>query len=250
MIKTLSGILFSMLLFVLNVQAQLPSTSLPSLKVTSLDEYDGNSLWGYMNGGSDLYFEYGFEQLKVYNAEMNKNKFTFRIFRMRNPEMAFGIYSIHRFKCTKIDNVLFPHCANPKHFQAAYGNWYISILKDNKQEFKAKEQSAIVKWIKDEFESKLITYPSTLDLANTILIAGPLGWQNSYTEWMDCFDSTNILFWINNGQAIVSFPDKKVESQFLEQWKAVGKAYISTINEIQFRLEKQNEHWLLSTINE
>ncbi|MFA6570329.1 MAG: hypothetical protein WCT77_03755, partial [Bacteroidota bacterium] len=39
--------------------------------ITRNDDYDGKSLWGYIDGGADLYLEYGFENLVVQEV---KNK--------------------------------------------------------------------------------------------------------------------------------------------------------------------------------
>ncbi len=46
----------------------LTNDQLPGLKIEKESLYDGTSLYGYIDGGSTLYFEYGFDQLVVQEA--------------------------------------------------------------------------------------------------------------------------------------------------------------------------------------
>lgn len=230
------------------LSAQLPSFSLKNIEIESQQIYDGNSLWGYMNGGSDLYFEYGFEQLSVFEVKLNHKSFSFRIFEMQNAEKAFGIFSIHRFKCDNTDHNNFPVCIHNKHFQAAYGKWYISILKNDSQLLSKEEKDSFLKWITKEFEFTDIKYPSKVNLANASLICGPLGWQNGYTNWTDCFEDTNIYFWLENDKAIIQFTDNAHRKKFLTDWKVKNNCYYKTINQIRFILKPINQYYELSEL--
>lgn len=97
------------------------------LNITRSVHYDGNSLWGYMNGGADLYLEYGFDQLVVQEYEHAKQKYKAEIFRMNDAPAAFGIYSALRYRCP-VDTVLTDFCCiNPYQVLLARGRYLVSI---------------------------------------------------------------------------------------------------------------------------
>jgi len=60
--------------------------------------YIGTALYGYMNGGSDEYYEYGFQCLRVLTISSGGHDYTVELFRMDTPENAQGIYLQHTFK--------------------------------------------------------------------------------------------------------------------------------------------------------
>jgi len=58
--------------------------------------FKGKSLFEYINGGAEIYFEYGFKQT-VSQAYINDDESLMAdIYEMKNPQAAFGIYSIQR----------------------------------------------------------------------------------------------------------------------------------------------------------
>ncbi len=90
--------------------------------------FTGAALYGFMNGGSELFLEYGFQELKVVDAVYNNEEYTIEIYRMPSPTDAFGIYSIHTFKCLRTDSLGAFDCLSKYQLQAAVGNNYISIV--------------------------------------------------------------------------------------------------------------------------
>jgi hypothetical protein len=56
--------------------------------------YVGEDLFAYINGGAEIYHEYGFKQVIVQDF-LNKNKksISLEIFEMSNPESAYGMYT-------------------------------------------------------------------------------------------------------------------------------------------------------------
>jgi len=74
----------------------LPDTSCPSIEVYGEPElYVGDDLFNLINGGAELYHEYGF--LEVLAAEIvipATDPFKVEIFDMGSPEAAWGIYSM------------------------------------------------------------------------------------------------------------------------------------------------------------
>ncbi|NDV95548.1 hypothetical protein D0T84_11590 [Dysgonomonas sp. 521] len=81
-----------------------------------------------MNGGSDLYLEYGFEKLITRDIKYKDESYTVDIYEMPSPENAFGIYSLHTFRCMRADTLSFFNCLSAYQYQAAIDNKYISIV--------------------------------------------------------------------------------------------------------------------------
>ena len=65
--------------------------------------FKGKALYGFMNGGSDLFLEYGFEELYVSDVKFKGSEFAVEVYMMPSPEDAYGIYSQHTFKCDPAD---------------------------------------------------------------------------------------------------------------------------------------------------
>ena len=57
------------------------------------NSYVGNELFDYMNGGAEIYYEYGFEQAYVQSYLISEKKVTVEVFRMTLPAHAYGIYT-------------------------------------------------------------------------------------------------------------------------------------------------------------
>ena len=90
--------------------------------------FTGTALFGYINGGADLYYEYGFKELVSREIVYKDEEFTVDIYTMDTPLNAFGIYSIHAYKCTRADSLGRFDCLSKYQLQAVDGNAYISIV--------------------------------------------------------------------------------------------------------------------------
>lgn len=166
----------------------------PSLKVTETKIYDGGSLWGYMDGGADLYLEYGFQKLTSQAVTCNDVAFQVDIFEMNNPLSAFGIYSVNRFRCkVGSDTLVSNDCLNAYQYQIVTGKYYINIV-NQVGSSKATETSLQIGQV---FEQKLkgqpeVAFPNeikrNLSADNRMklkLMMGRLGVQNGYSSWSD-----------------------------------------------------------------
>lgn len=102
--------------------------------ITRERNFEGDALYGYMNGGSDLFFEYGFVSLNVLEVKFEGFDYTVETYTMADDYAAFGIYSIHIFKPLRVDSLLCANglggfdCLSKYQLQAAYGNRYFSIV--------------------------------------------------------------------------------------------------------------------------
>lgn len=175
---------------------KLKESDFPRSKIIREQVFDGNGLWGYINGGADIFLEYGFDKLLLQEIEIDKYKFKIELYRMSNAKSAFGIFSVSHYKCSERDSSLKYNCITPYQIQTAMGNYYISIINKNGSE---KEQSIskmiwgklISKISEDEFtppffysNKELIPFLETMKYFN-----GKLGLQNGFYDWYERFEN-------------------------------------------------------------
>lgn len=98
------------------------------IKIKRERVFTGPALYGFMNGGADLFFEYGVERLTNRDIVYKGEEFTVDVYDMPTPEDAFGIYSIHIFKCTRADTLECINCLSDYQYQTIQGNSYISVV--------------------------------------------------------------------------------------------------------------------------
>lgn len=91
-------------------------------------EFTGSGLYGYMNGGADQFLEYGVSKLVTRDLVYKGEEYTLDIYDMPTPEDAFGIYSLHIFKCSQADSDGCIDCLSPYQLQAVAGKQYISVV--------------------------------------------------------------------------------------------------------------------------
>lgn len=90
--------------------------------------YNASGLYGFMNGGTDQFLEYGVKQLVVRDIIFKGEEYVVEIYDMPTPEDAFGIYSLHTFRCERADTLNCINCLSPYQLQAVSGNQYVSIV--------------------------------------------------------------------------------------------------------------------------
>jgi hypothetical protein len=80
--------------FAQDLTIKLIPSDIPDGQITSTEQYDHNSLWGYIDGGADLYLEYGFNKVTAQEVLIDSFHFKVDIYEMNSPEAAFGIFSV------------------------------------------------------------------------------------------------------------------------------------------------------------
>ena len=58
--------------------------------------YNKEKLYEYINGGADIFLEYGFNQIVTQNYLFEDKELVVDVYEMQDPESAFGIYSLYR----------------------------------------------------------------------------------------------------------------------------------------------------------
>ncbi|MHC1708490.1 MAG: DUF6599 family protein [Bacteroidales bacterium] len=164
-------------------------------------QYNDSSLWGYHNGGADLFLEYGFKQLTHQEIVFRSLLVKADIYEMTDSAAAFGLFSISAFKCKERDVLNTFDCIDPKQLQFAAGKYYVSITNIRgdstayhstlelagrllkKQDFKLYEPPPL-------FQSALLAgYQNDLKV-----IFGPLGLQNAYPDWSELFEGADSFY--------------------------------------------------------
>lgn len=90
--------------------------------------FTGTGLYGYMNGGAEQFLEYGVNKLVTRDVVYRGEEFTVDIYDMPSPEEAFGIYSLHVFRCKRADTLDCIDCLSRYQLQAAAGSRYVSVV--------------------------------------------------------------------------------------------------------------------------
>lgn len=168
---------------------------IPSGEILRDDYFDGKSLWGYIDGGADVYLEYGFSRLHLQEVNYKKEHIKLEIYRMKNPEAAFGIFSISRFKCQQTDPVSRFNCISNYQVQAARGSYYISAINDNGTPEEKSLCTELVKIIINKIAQDSIEIPPLFlkeafkpYIGELKSFNGKLGLQNGFPAWSSQFD--------------------------------------------------------------
>lgn len=90
--------------------------------------FTGSSLFGYINGGAELYLEYGFSLASITEISLNGGKYKTEIYKMNGPEEAFGIFSVSKFRCIDMPAFSDYTCRTRYQLQICKGPYYVSII--------------------------------------------------------------------------------------------------------------------------
>lgn len=197
MMKYLFGFLLSATLLFSQTSKEFPAiilTDVPGGKIEREEIYDGNSLWGLIDGGADVYLEYGFDKLLFQDIKWKGESFRVEFYKMIEEETAFGIFSISTHKCTLQDTLTKWICITPFQVQAAVGKFYISIANEKGNKTTEKLSIELLQIILSKQKEKLFILPDSIarltdakNINKVKFIKGDLGLQNGFPEWQDLF---------------------------------------------------------------
>lgn len=191
--------LFNFLLFFPILAAAQPSDFLSvqkaateNYKVETADYYDGKGLWGYMDGGADLYLEYGFEGLLVQEITYKEVPVKCEIYKMKDALSAFGIFSVQRHNCKQIPGFKTMHCCNNYQVQIVQGEYYISIINQTGTKAAQDVSAELAEKFASQISAKEITFPKHPYFAGKssklIYIKGEISLSNVYPQALSYLD--------------------------------------------------------------
>lgn len=255
-------------LFAGNCFAQQPfvlrDDVLPDITSVNTRLFDKDGLWGYINGGADLYLEYGFEQVTVFDIKAGGIDYKADVYRMASPEAAFGIFSISRFKCQESARITTDDCLTPYQYIAAKGNFYFSISNSSGSPVEQVHLLAIAGNLLDQIENQSIEKPSLFNYEMLVphlhglkYISGQLGMQNGFVRWEPLFQqSKSYRAWImpvkQDGSifyvAMVDFSDSADMETFMQKngLKASNELNQAIGNKVFTLFIKQNNRLVLT----
>lgn len=86
-------IIFSVMLIGCSYTYDLPK-KLASWKLTEQKNFTGKKLFDHINGGADIYYEYGFVQVHVGYYQKDNQEILVERYQMSDPVAAYGIHSL------------------------------------------------------------------------------------------------------------------------------------------------------------
>ena len=196
----------------------LTAELLPGLRIEKESNYDGTSLYGYIDGGSTLYFEYGFDRLTVQEVVFLDQKINIEYFRMKSCKGAFGIYSINTFQCVAKDQQGRIDCENLYQQQLCAGHFYISVVNSSGTAAARSASTMLVSKLKEVIPAEeglllpeQIRDPAAQLTGSVKYIRGELGLQNGLPDFSNYFEGIpNFELWMRQTTS-----DGKDQKKFL-----------------------------------
>lgn len=227
--------------------------------------YSKNSLWGYINGGADLYLEYGFENLYLQHIRLHNRNYKIEFYEMTDPNAAFGIYSVSTHHGRNIDSLPLTNCVMPYQIQVIWDKYYISIINekgtpDEQSDCMVFLNIIIRKVNKPTCYSIPAIFTDSLYIShrnNLKFIKGMLGLQNGYPVWCERMESFNhYQMFILPVQAdshsftasVISFTDSADMRRFYTQEgfeAATGQWTVKKTNNLSHYIQIQSPHTIL-----
>ena len=191
--------LLALLLMVVSRQGTDPdritlrSGDIPGLDVRQTRHYEGVSLTGYINGGAELYREYGFRTLTVQEVSIaGSGELTIECYRMTDPAAAFGMFSVSRFGCGPADTALLVSCGSAFQLQLAARDLYVRIQNGSGAPAMQEFSRRIACWIVGRTGQELPELPPQYNhplfrpfAPMAKRMTGPLGLQNGLPDWAE-----------------------------------------------------------------
>ena len=174
----------------------LNAKNLSGAKILKSDSYAGKALFGYIDGGAELYLEYGFKKLGRQEVLYSNEKFIVEVYQMAGPNEAYGVFSVQRFKCVPVDTMLPNTCLSKYQLQAVVGDCYLSIINESGSEAAQRGSVALLRALMSNLNPQAPKWPSIFSdeklkphMNGLVVAYGHLGLQNGYSEWVPLFES-------------------------------------------------------------
>jgi hypothetical protein len=216
-----------------NVYPEIHENEIQGSKIIRNEKFTGEGLFGYIDGGADIFLEYGFQEVLVQELKIDSMNFKIDMYQMNNCANAFGIFSVFCSKFKSIDST-FDYCSSAKmSFQFAKNKFYVSVTTDadnqNSQEILSKIAKLIVSKIPDDdFDLPDFFKKNFSDYSTMKFINGKLGMQNLASDLSDYFENySGFKLWLINSDTIdcsirlsmISFKTKENSENFIKTLK-------------------------------
>ncbi len=222
---------------------KITAEDMEGLEILNSREFTGNALWGYINGGADLYLEYGFDFLKVDNLRLENLKqgdqeFTVNIYQMKDAAAAFGIFSVSWFNCI---GVFLEHnisCLTPYQLQFVKAQYYISIINETGNAKAWEIGLKLARIISAKIEGNDFEVPEVFQKrefdgihGQAKFMKGRLGLENGFPAWSGYFENIKkfqvYMFVVKKKDSRIHIAEMVLEDKiFVEQlYRNIGLEY-------------------------
>lgn len=174
---------------------RLNAADLPAWDVTAPDVYNAKQLYGYINGGAEVYLEYGFRKVSAQRCSRDQHEFQVDIYEMVRPEAAFGMFSVLRGRCSAALPGTRWHCVTPEQILFVKGNFLVSIVPYDRAQVTRNTAMQAAKILSARISGADFRSPS--HFRNTPMadahqklrfVQGPLALQNVLGDWVSRLD--------------------------------------------------------------
>jgi hypothetical protein len=144
-------------------------------------------LYGYIDGGAELFLEFGFVELTLQKYRSGANEVAVEVYRMADPVAATGIYLMRRGKETRDPAFAARHTVNPHQLLFTRDRFYVSVSNLSgagslQRDLVALAGEVAAKLPPDRVPPELRRLPAQALVAGTErLVRGPYGLQALYT---------------------------------------------------------------------
>lgn len=87
----------------------------------------GNDLYNYIDGGAELFLEFGFKELLVQGYRQKGREMVLEVYQMDSPEAALGIYLMKCGEETPIEKIDARNSGNKYQFTIVKGSYFIQV---------------------------------------------------------------------------------------------------------------------------
>lgn len=178
----------------------LEEKDLAGAKIVKTESYTGKALFGYIDGGAELYLEYGFKNLQRQEVDFSGEKFVVEIYQMAGANEAYGVFSVQRFKCVPVDSLYPMTCLSRYQLQAVVGSRYLSITNESGSSNAQRRSVEILRALNGKSRAQSLQIPAIFHdpslkkfLSRLVIVHGPLGLQNGYADWLSFFDGFDVF---------------------------------------------------------
>jgi len=175
---------------------QLDPDEIQNAKITSQKTYEGEALYGFIDGGAELYMAYGFDKLVRQELELNGEKFTLLIYRLADPQSAFGIYSLFRYKCDSSARLTRTECTSDYVYIAERDKFYYSVINQTGSKSARLQSREFVSVLAGKINPDSIPWPDLFNMdvfieyQNSLkFIRGNIALQQVLVDWSPYFES-------------------------------------------------------------
>lgn len=210
-----------------NQKSEIPilqQTEIPYLIIEKIEYYNGKELYGYINGGAEIYLEYGFQKLALQKIVQAGKEITIEIYHMRDPAAALGIFSVFNRNDLIVESLELYSCLSKYQLNFAMGHFYVNITNFEGTPSLRQISKNLAEKIHRKIDDRLITIPeffqnqfTEAELRQIKYCRGKLGMQNIWPEFVPFIENLKnysvYLLQIDHKEHIINIAELALNSE-------------------------------------